>query len=424
MTSDHSSAGQRIPFFTRGTIILTVLAAAGLVGYVYRLLFGLQAATNLDSQYAWGLWIAVDVASGVALAAGGFTTAALADIFHKEAYHVFVRPALLTAMLGYTFVVIGLLADLGRYYNVWHPMLPSMWQGNSALFEVGMCVMIYLSVLYIEFLPIVVERFRGRVNLPGFLSKLNRFVESCLAAGGRYLGRFISLFILAGVVLSCLHQSSLGTLMLIAPGKMHPLWYTNILPVLFLLSAIAVGFPMVIFESILTSRSLKCKPETGALSSIAVYVPVLLGIYLAVKVADLTIRDATGYLFDGSAASLAYWLELLGGVVLPIVLLVHARIRRSVTGLFTAALLVVAGVVLNRINVFLVAYEPLYSQQSYFPSPIEITVTIGLISTLVLIFRWIVINFPILTTEECLKRVGVFAHRVRPTATEEIASWK
>ena len=408
MTSDHTSTDQRVPFFTRGTILLTVLAVVGLIGYVYRLLFGLQAATNLDSQYAWGLWIAVDVASGVALAAGGFTTAALANIFHKEDYHVFVRPALLTAMLGYTFVVIGLLADLGRYYNVWHPMLPSMWQGNSALFEVGMCVMIYLSVLYIEFLPIVIERFRGRVNLPGRLSKLNRFVESCLAAGGRYLGRFISLFILAGVVLSCLHQSSLGTLMLIAPGKMHPLWYTNVLPVLFLLSAIAVGFPMVIFESILTSRSLQCKPETGALSSIAVYVPILLGIYLAVKVADLTIRDATGYLFDGSAASLAYWLELLGGVVLPIVLLAHARVRRSVTGLFMAALLVVAGVVVNRINVFLVAYEPLYSQQSYFPSPIEITVTIGLISTLVLIFRWIVMNFPILTTEECLKRVGVF----------------
>jgi len=129
------------------------LALAGGSAYLYRLIFGLAAATNLDNQYPWGIWISIDVASGVALAAGGFTTAALADIFHKEKYHAIVRPALLTAMLGYTFAVIGLLADLGRYYNVWHPMLPSMWQGDSVLFEVGICVIIYLSVLYIESCP-------------------------------------------------------------------------------------------------------------------------------------------------------------------------------------------------------------------------------------------------------------------------------
>jgi len=146
-------------YLSRGTLVLVALALAGGAGYLYRLVFGLEAATNLDNQWPWGIWIAVDVASGVALAAGGFTTAALADVFHKRGFHAIVRPALLTAMLGYTFVVIGLLADLGRYYNVWHPMLPSMWQGDSVLFEVGICVMIYLSVLYIEFLPIVAERF-------------------------------------------------------------------------------------------------------------------------------------------------------------------------------------------------------------------------------------------------------------------------
>ena len=164
MSSHGAPRPVGVKFFTPGTKLLLGLALAGLAAYAYRLLAGIGAATNLDNQYPWGIWIAIDVASGVALAAGGFTTAALADIFHKEKYHVIVRPALLTAMLGYTFVVIGLLADLGRYYNVWHPMLPSMWQGNSVLFEVGMCVMIYLTVLYIEFLPVVVERFRGRVN--------------------------------------------------------------------------------------------------------------------------------------------------------------------------------------------------------------------------------------------------------------------
>jgi len=172
-------------FFSKGAIILSVLTLIGALGYLYRLIAGLDATTNLTDQYPWGIWIAVDVASGVALAADGFTTAALADIFHRNKYHSLTRPALLTAMLGYTFVVVGLLADLGRYYNVWHPMLPSMWQGNSVLFEVGLCVMIYLTVLYVEFFPIVIEKFMGHVNLPGILSKYNSLVESFLKISKR-----------------------------------------------------------------------------------------------------------------------------------------------------------------------------------------------------------------------------------------------
>jgi Ni/Fe-hydrogenase subunit HybB-like protein len=386
-----------VKFFTPGTRVLFGLALAGLAAYGYRLFAGIGAATNLDNQYPWGIWIAIDVASGVALAAGGFTTAALADIFHKEKYHVIVRPALLTAMLGYTFVVIGLLADLGRYYNVWHPMLPSMWQGNSVLFEVGMCVMIYLTVLYIEFLPIVVERFRGRVNLKGSFRVLNRVIESWLDVCEKYLGRFISLFIIAGVVLSCLHQSSLGTLMLIAPSKMHPLWYTPISPLLFLMSAIAVGFPMVIFESILSSRSFRLKPEVSVLASVARYTPVLLGAYLAVKIGDLTLRDAWPYVFEGSYRSIMFLAEIIPGVLVPIFLLSSARIRRSVSGLFVSACLVIFGVALNRINVFLTAYEPLYPGETYFPSVFEILVTVGLVSALVLVYRWIVMNFPVIT---------------------------
>ncbi len=388
-------------FFTRGTIVLTVLAALGALAYIYRLIVGLQAATNLNDQYPWGIWIAIDVATGVALAAGGFTTAALADIFHKERYHVIVRPALLTAMLGYTFVVIGLLADLGRYYNVWHPMLPSMWQGDSVLFEVGLCVMIYLTVLYIEFLPIVAERFKGRVNLPGPLCHLNGLIESFLSVADRTLGRFISVFIIAGVVLSCLHQSSLGTLMLIAPTKIHPLWYTSISPLLFLLSAIAVGFPMVIFESLLASKSFKLKPETPVLSSLARYVPILLGVYLAIKLVDLTIRDAWPYLWEGSVQSVMWMIEIGGGIVLPIILLLQERVRRSVTGLLTAAtLVIVLGVALNRINVFLVAYTPLYPTGPYFPSVFEIMVTVGLISALVLVYRFLVMHLPIIAGEK------------------------
>jgi Ni/Fe-hydrogenase subunit HybB-like protein len=252
-------------------------------------------------------------------------------------------------------------------------------------------------VLYIEFLPIVVERFKGRVNLPGILRVFNSLVEAWLDVCEQYLGRFISLFIIAGVVLSCLHQSSLGTLMLIAPTKMHPLWYTPISPLLFLMSAIAVGFPMVIFESILASKSFRLKPELPVLSSIARYTPVLLGAYLAVKIGDLTLREAWPYVFAGDLESFMYIIELTLGALVPVVLLSIPKVRHSVKGLFIAATLVIFGVALNRINVFLVAYEPLYPEKTYYPSVFEIMVTLGLISALVLVYRFVVLNFPVIS---------------------------
>src|SRR5690606_9720406 len=236
----HNPAPVKHRFFTPGVIGLIVIAVNGLIFLMGRFFFGLGAVTYLDNQYPWGLWIGVDVAVGVALAAGGFTTAALGHIMHREEYHAVVRPALLTAMLGYTFVAFGVFVDIGRWYFIWHPLI--MWNGNSALFEVGICVMIYLTVLYIEFLPVVTERFMGKVNLKGFLSFLNKPIEKLLFILDKGLSKTIFIFIILGVVLSTLHQSSLGTLMVIAGEKMHPLWQTPVLPLLFLLSAIAVGF--------------------------------------------------------------------------------------------------------------------------------------------------------------------------------------
>ncbi len=392
----------RVPFFTTGTKVLFGIVCLGLLAFAYRFVFGLGAATNLDNQYPWGIWIAVDVATGVALAAGGFTTAALVEIFHKEKYHAIVRPALLTALLGYTFVVIGLFGDLGRYYNVWHPMIPNMWQGNSALFEVGICVMIYLTVLYIEFIPIVVERFKGRVNFRGSLKSLNKITEFVLSIADTTLKKVTFLFIIAGVVLSCLHQSSLGTLMVIVPSKMHPLWYSPFLPLLFLLSAISVGFPMVIFESILASRSFKLPPEKKVLSSIAKYVPVLLTVYFIIRMLDLVYRDALGFIFTFDSYSIAFLIEMMVGVIFPIVMLFNPRVRRSMLGLFVSASAAVIGVVINRINVYLVAYQPLYSTESYFPSIFEIAVTIGLFSGLVLAYRVVVRIFPVISVDKTI----------------------
>ena len=298
-------------------------------------------------------------------------------------------------MLGYTFVAIGVFVDIGRWYFIWHPLI--MWNGNSALFEVGICVMIYVTVLYIEFLPVVTERFIGKVNLPGFFSGLNKIVDKFLRLLDKGLSKTMFIFIIAGVVLSSLHQSSLGTLMVIAGPKMHPLWQTPILPLLFLLSAISVGFPMVIFESLIASRSLGLKPEMHILSKLGSMIAPLLGIYLAFKIGDMFIRETFVYLAEFNTASVMFTIEMLFGVIIPLRMFLSTKVLKSPLFLFIASALVVFGVLLNRINNFVVAYTPPYSTESYFPSIGEFSVTIGFVAILVLLYRFFVINFPVIS---------------------------
>ena len=385
-------------YFTPVVIALAVLAVNGLMFLLVRFVFGIGAVTNLDNQHPWGIWIGLDVAAGVALAAGGFTTAALGHIMHKDQYRAIIRPALLTAALGYTFVAISVMIDLGRPYFIWHPLI--MWNGSSVLFEVGICVIIYLAVLYIEFLPIVCERFIGRVNIPGFLKRINNPLDKFLRILDKGLEKTMFIFIIAGVVLSCLHQSSLGTLMVIAGPKMHPLWQTPILPLLFLLSAVSVGFPMVIFESIITSRSFGLKPETHILSNLGSMIAPLLGIYLAFKIGDMVIRGTFVYLTTITSASVMYTIELLFGVIIPLRMFMSRQVVKSPMGLLIASFLVIFGVFLNRLNNFLVAYTPPYEVHSYFPSFGEISVTVGFIAFEILLFRLAVMIFPIVSVPE------------------------
>jgi len=384
-------------FFTPGVFILVLLALNGLVFLALRFIYGIGAVTNLDNYTPWGLWIGVDVAAGVALAAGGFTSAAIGHIMHREQYHAIVRPALLTAMLGYTFVAFAVFVDIGRFYYIWHPLI--MWNGNSALFEVGICVMIYLTVLYIEFIPIVCERFIGKVNLPGFLKTFNKPVDSLLRIFDKGLAKTMFIFIIAGVVLSTLHQSSLGTLMVIAGQKMHPLWQTPILPLLFLLSAIAVGFPMIIFESLIASKSFKLKPEMNILSSLGSIISLILGIYIAFKIGDLFISEDFKYLAVMDFPALMFIIEL-GLFVIAFFLFLSKRVINSPLNLFLASSVVIAGVLLNRINNFIIAYNPFFNPVKYFPSFGEISVTVGCIALLVLAYRFIVMNFPVISIEK------------------------
>ncbi len=380
--SEHARpAPVAAPFWTPGVLVLLFLMINAGFFIVARYIGGLAAVTHLSQTRPWGLWIGIDVATGVALAAGGFTTAALAHIFGRHHYEAVTRPALLTAMLGYTFVVLGLVIDIGRSWAIWKPLV--FWQPNSVLFEVAMCVVIYLHVLYIEFIPVVAERFGDRIRI---LAVLNRILDKTMW-----------IFIIAGVVLSCMHQSGLGSLMLIAPTKVHPLWYTPLLPLLFLLSAIAVGYPMVIFETTIATASLKLEDEMEVLSPLSRITIGLLGIYLALKVGDMVVRGTYVYLADGSSESLSFLVEIIFGVTVPWILLMCPAVRRSRRWLFITCAMIVGGVALNRINVFLVAFNTPYAEQSYFPSIGEISITAGLIAGIIFVYRIAVTYLPVIS---------------------------
>ncbi len=394
----HCAAPIKAKFWTPGVVVLAVLMAAGAAAIAARFIGGIGYVSNLTTARPWGLWIGVDVASGVALAAGGFTTAFLAHIIGRHYYEAVVRPALLTAVLGYTFVVLGLLVDIGRSWAIWKPML--YWNPTSVLFEVAMCVMFYLNVLYIEFLPIVVERFKGRVNLPGPLAALNGPIDGLLKLADSILPRIMWFFIIIGVVLSCMHQSSLGSLMLIAPTKLHPLWYTPVMPLLFLTSAIAVGYPMVVFEATLATTSLKLDGEMKILTPLTRITIFLLGFYLALKVGDMVVRGTYVYLLDGTAQTNAFIIEVVFGVIVPWLMLLSPKLRRSRQALFIACTMIVGGVLINRINVFVVGYRPPISEANYFPAIGEVLVTVGLIAALMFIYRFIVTYLPVLNKPE------------------------
>jgi Ni/Fe-hydrogenase subunit HybB-like protein len=390
----HRAAPIDNRFWTPGVVTLAFLAAVGLAAIMARYIGGIGYVSNLTTARPWGLWIGLDVASGVALAAGGFTTAFLAHILGRHYYKPVVRPALLTALLGYTFVVLGLLVDIGRSWAIWKPMI--YWNPNSVLFEVAMCVMFYLNVLYIEFIPIAIEQFKGRVNLPGVLSGLNKAVDALLHLADKVLDKIMWFFIIAGVVLSCMHQSSLGSLMLIAPTKLHPLWYTPMLPLLFLISAVSVGYPMVVFETTLSTSSLKLDSEMKVLSPLARITIFLLGLYLVLKIGDMAVRGTYVYLLDATAQTNAFLVEIIFGGIVPWLMLLIPQVRHSRRWLFIACTLIVGGILLNRLNVFVIGYRPPISEANYFPSIGEIMITAGLIAGLMLLYRILITVLPVL----------------------------
>lgn len=367
-----------IPQITFWKVVFAIIFVMGLYISYIRFFKGLGASTALSDRFPWGLWVGFDVLCGVGLAAGGFTITLVVHVFRLEKYKPIVPAAVLSSFLGYLLVNAGLIFDIGRPYRIWHPMV--FRNPHSVMFEVAICVMLYTTVLSLEFSPYVFKRLKWETPI--------RIIKSIT----------IPLVIL-GFILSTLHQSSLGTVFLIAPGRLHPLWYTPILPLMFFVSAIAVGLSMVIFESFLSRRAFKRRLEHEILYGLGRAILVVLAVYFVLKVKDLYNREALAMLLDGSHESKMFLLEMGIGTVLPIAILLGRKRRESQTGLFLVSLMVVSGFILNRLNVSITGMLK-SSGVNYFPSFMEIGATVFLVALGFAAFGAAVKYLPIFSEEK------------------------
>ncbi len=350
---------------------LILLVAVAAVASMARFVFGLGPTTNLNDTYPWGLWISFDVVTAVPLAAGAFTLGAIVHCFHIKKLEPLVRPAIVTGFLGYSLVCIGLLLDLGQPHKGWHVM--RYWNLHSPMFEVSMCVMAYTTVLLLEFLSPVTEKFGWYLPM-----RVLRWLE-------------MPLVILAAAI-STLHQSSLGTFFLIAVDKLHNLWYNPLLPLLFWVSAICSGMCIIIVEATACHKWMGQPNEGVLLRTLAKTLPWTLALYIALRVYSLLVLS-NGPFFDQPVLTLLFGLELGFGFILPFFMFTQQSVRNDDRRRVIAALLVVFGLILNRFNVSM--FGMMDPNQIYYPSLIESLVTIGIIAAHILFFVLIAKYFPI-----------------------------
>lgn len=367
------------PILTRGYKILLALASLGIVLIVWRFFVGLGPSTALSDGYPLGLWIALDVVTGTALACGGYGVAFIVYIFNRGRYHPLVRPAILTSALGYTIAGLSVAIDLGRPWNMWKiPLFVRNWNLNSALLEVALCIMTYVVVLWIELAPALLVRWSDRP----FFGRLLRILDRSL------------LWIIAlGMLLPTMHQSSLGSLMLLAGPKLHPLWNTPLLPLLFLVTCLAMGYAMVVFESVFSSLTFGRRTERPMLFTLQ---RLAVGggiVFVVVRFVDLAVRGRLGLVLQLDLYGICFWLETLFWL-LPAILIFVAP-GTSLGALLRGAMCIAIAGSLYRFDTFLVGFQP-GPGWHYFPSVPELFISIGLISLELAVYVALVKRFPIL----------------------------
>ncbi len=363
-------------------IVSVMIVTVGLYSTYFRFAKGLGAATHLYDAVPWGLWIGFDFL-GVGLAAAGFTIAAIVHIFHIHKFEPIVRPAILTAFIGYSLVVCLLIVDLGRPENFWHPLV--MWNIHSVMFEITWCIICYSTVLTLEFAPVILEKFKIKAPI-NLLKKISIPV------------------VIAGVLFSTLHQSSFGSLYLIVPGRLHPLWYSSLLPVQFFVSCIGAGLSMIIFESYLNARAFNTgiKINIHSTAAFVVWVDLIAG--LLIKLFDMINTSKLVYLTMPSTEMYLFYLELLIGTIIPVYFLSFKKYREDKKWLYIISILVISGFILNRMNVSITGLVAT-SGMNYFPSFDEISITLMLVVLAMAAFRFVGKNFPVFVGENESKKI-------------------
>ena len=366
---------------TKPFLVLAALAAVAVVLIIYRYIAGLGSITNLSDGYPWGLWITYDVLVGTALGCGGYAMAILVYVFNRWEYHPVVRSAVLTSVFGYSLAGLAIFLDIGRYWNGYKLFLP--WQVNfsSVLVEVALCIAAYVVVLWIELLPAILEGYPGNAKAMETRRRLERWLPVIAAVG---------------ILLPTMHQSSLGTLMVIAGYKLSPLWQTSLLPLFFLLSAIAMGFAVTVFESTLSSIAFKRPFETPMLSKLARVMAWVVAVYLVLRLADLLFRGAP--VFTSGFLSFTFILENLFYLA-PVVIMASLSLRSDLRFLFLGSCSLILAGSLYRFNAFLIGFNPGPGWR-YFPAVPEILITLGLVAIELMAYLYFVKRFPVLPKAE------------------------
>lgn len=396
---------------TPSFIILLLLTVIGFALVVVRFIWGIGAVTNMSDGYPWGIWITYDVATGTAIACGGYAMAILIYIRNRMHYHPMIRSAILTSMFGYGLAGFSVMVDVGRPWNAYNFFIPSKWQANSAMFEVALCVMAYTTVLLLEFLPAIlttVEKTewktlqylldmlhsRAGMKRPERIGdRLDKVKETAAWLKPR-LDKALIFIVVLGITLPTMHQSSLGSLLLIASTKLHPLWHTGFLPLLFLINCMFIGYSIAILESIISCYAFTRPFETKELSGMASIIPWLTVIWLSVVVGDLAWRGQVGAALSFDFYSAFFLLEfclVAGGSLL----MFSGKKRESIRWLFVSAVLIVLGGALYRFNVYLIGFNP-GKGWHYFPALAELMITAGIVSFEILAYQVLVKILPVL----------------------------
>lgn len=375
MSSEHE-----IKMWTSQTVALFLFMIVGIAAMLFRLTNGLGASTHLNDTYPWGFWLGFDVLGGVAMAAGGFIIACAVYLFNWKKYKPIGRPAILTAFLGYLMAVVALFLDIGHPFRLWHPSV--YWQVHSVMWVVAIHVILYTTTLAIESSPMLFEKLHW--------DKARKTVKTI------YIGAVVF-----GVMLSTLHQASLGAVFLIAPSKLSPLWYTQFIPYMFLISAVAMGLSMVSTEAMLSAKAFNHKVDDEVFFGLGRGVRNTLLVYLVLKIYFLVKNAGVGAAFDGSLAANMYLLEMFIGVVLPLLLLLSGPARTTIKGLFSVNILVITGVLVNRLNVCLFGMQDYAASKgaSYFPAVTEFLVTLGVVSLGIFLFKMAAKHLPLFAPE-------------------------